>query len=247
VAAAAVDAGRRPVGPGSEIDARDDQGHELHLIVDTVEPNTEDKDGDVSFYGMRVRDASGAFVTYCSPDAEGKSRAIPLKGSWDERGGPVPGSESKVTFACTSGAIGKCVRNGYKPWKTVNGKSLAPYHAACVRMIRADYCGDGRPHTKDGTQLDIWDPLGVQKRDERPGHPEVFEAAWSPAGAEYLVVPRWSESADEIVRECPDKLRGRTAADKKVAIADLEKTFPEALMFNARFVRDEDRMPKKKP
>ena len=30
-------------------------------------------------------------------------------------------------------------------------------HEACVRMVRADYCGDGRSHTVDGMAIDVWD------------------------------------------------------------------------------------------
>src|SRR5204863_5686447 len=120
---------------------------------------------------------------YCAADSDGRSRAIPLQGSWAAGAGTATRSADRVTFACTSGALGKCVRLGYKPWKMVAGKPLAELHAACVRMVRADYCGDGRSHTRDGTRIDIWDRLGIQRRAEPADAPELFEAAWSPAGA----------------------------------------------------------------
>ena len=78
-------------------------------------------------------------------------------------------ASDEITFACTNGALAKCVRWGYKPWKTVNGVSLADYHQACVHMTPADYCGDGKAHTRDGTLIDIWDRLGVQKREPSLG------------------------------------------------------------------------------
>jgi hypothetical protein len=146
-----------------------------------------------------------------------------------------------ITFACTSGAIGKCIRFGYKPWKTHQGTSLQPYHAACVRMVRADYCGDGRPHTVDGTWIDIWDGLGIQRRDERDDHPEVFEAAWSPAGAAYLNMPRWSDDVADVIQDCPEHFRDRTSRDRPLVPSEVPAQFAEALIFDARYLRTADR------
>ena len=64
---------------------------------------------------------------------------------------------------------------------TRDGVSLAPYYQACVRMVRADYCGDGVEHTRNGTPVDIFDRVGVQK--DEPAPPLSFEAAWGPEGA----------------------------------------------------------------
>jgi hypothetical protein len=33
---------------------------------------------------------------------------------------------------------------------------------ACFRMMPADYCGNGNPHTRDGTLIEIWDREGIQ-------------------------------------------------------------------------------------
>ena len=52
---------------------------------------------------------------------------------------------------------------GYRPWgKAQKGESLWDYHQACVRMLRADYCGNGKPHTRDGTRIELWDRLDIQ-------------------------------------------------------------------------------------
>ena len=46
-------------------------------------------------------------------------------------------SDEGFTLTCATGAQGKCVRFGYKPWKTLsNGVVLADYHQACVRLVR---------------------------------------------------------------------------------------------------------------
>jgi hypothetical protein len=68
----------------------------------------------------------------------------------------VPGP---LLITCTGGAEGKCIRFGYKPWHPLSdGTSLEPYYRACVRLVRADYGGDGVGHTRNGTPIDLFDP-----------------------------------------------------------------------------------------
>jgi hypothetical protein len=230
-----------PVGAGTTIDARTEDGELQHFRIDSVDRDPRDSDGDVRLYGVSVLGPDAmTWQRYCHPDVEGRSAAIPVAGSWGAQGDPQPATDI-ITFACTSGAIGKCIRFGYKPWKTHQGISLQPYHAACVRMVRADYCGDGRPHTVDGTWIDIWDGLGIRRRDERDGHPEVFEAAWSPSGAAYLNIPRWSDDVADVIKDCPERFRDRTSRDRSLAPSDIQVQFPEALIFDARYVRSADR------
>jgi hypothetical protein len=229
------------VGAGALIEALSDDGELRQFRIDSAAPDPRDRDGDVWLYGVSVLEPGATtWRPYCLPDPDGRSAAIPVRGSWNARGQPEPGAET-ITFACTSGAIGKCIRFGYKPWKTERGVSLAPYHAACMYMVRADYCGDGRAHTVDGTWIDIWDHLGIQRREQRAGHPEVFEAAWGPSGAAYLNVPRWSDDVGDIVGECPERLGGRTSGDRSLVPAEVRRYFPDALIFNARFVDMADR------
>jgi hypothetical protein len=94
-------------------------------------------------------------------------------------GGPIPLSDDKFTFGCRNqGAIAKCVEMGYKPYASGNAVDtsgnarlqwMGALHQACVRMVRADYCGDGMPHTVDGTTIDIMDYLSVQGADPTDG------------------------------------------------------------------------------
>jgi hypothetical protein len=46
-------------------------------------------------------------------------------------------------------------------------------------MLRADYCGDGVPHTVNGTQINIYDNAGVQADTES----WVIDGEWTPDGA----------------------------------------------------------------
>ena len=104
-------------------------------------------------------------------------------------GGDHVDDPSAFTFACKGlGAIAKCVFPiGYKPWETVNGVSLAPYHQACTRALRADYCGDGNSWTVNGRKIDLWDGIGVQQ-SSRPFW--LFEAEWTDGSAACVTTQR---------------------------------------------------------
>src|SRR5262249_24928548 len=149
--------------------------------------------GDVVLYDLAVRNRdTGAWQPYCLPDPNGLRAAIVLPG------------EHGFQITCTAGAIGKCVRFGYHPWKVAaDGRSMREYHAACVRLVRADYCGDGTPHTENGTLIDVYDPVGVQQPDNGPGM--AFEAAWSPSGAVCVARTRKPHllSLDQLRQRCP--------------------------------------------
>jgi hypothetical protein len=58
---------------------------------------------------------------------------------------------------------------------------------AGLRSIRADYCGTGKPFTKDGTMID-WEATAGWLWVDGPG--EDTEAIWTDAGAMCLTNPR---------------------------------------------------------
>ncbi|MFO0588454.1 MAG: ADYC domain-containing protein [Polyangiaceae bacterium] len=227
-----------PVGAGTELAARDENGQPVTLRVDSVEKDQTDPDGDIFLYDVSYKDPSnGEWKKFCFPDKEGRTVAIPLAGYWDSTKSYVA-EEGVFTFACMKSPLAKCVRWGYKPWKTVNGVSLRDYHLACVRMTRADYCGDGKHHTREGTAIEIYDNLDHLKRQERPDL--LFEAAWSPNGAVYLNKPRYGEGPSSLVEECPDRLRDRTSiTDPGLDKAAIMKRWPEAILFNdSKLIRE---------
>jgi hypothetical protein len=61
-------------------------------------------------------------------------------------------------------------------------------NAACIHMVRADYGGDDRATTRDGTVIDVYDRFGIQK----PEFADLmtFEAAWGKDGAICIAHPR---------------------------------------------------------
>jgi hypothetical protein len=76
-------------------------------------------------------------------------------------------------------------------------------------MMRADYCGDGTPHTREGTLINVGDRLGIQRFDLEP--PLTFEAAWGAGGAVCVRQVRIPElvSLEDLVQACPDRLAGK--------------------------------------
>jgi hypothetical protein len=86
----------------------------------------------------------------------------------------------------------------------------------------------------NGTRIDIFDRIGIQRRDPNDEAREDFEAAWGPEGATYLHVPRWDDDVAAIVRECPERLAGRTSLEVNLTPDEAAQRFPETLMFNNR-------------
>ncbi len=209
-----LDSGRTLSGPdlvGSTVTlAASGDSPARQVFVASVVLDPQDPQHEIFLYHLLAVDAAtGRREELCGPNVDGERWAFPLRGQWDAEGQKV--SDSGFTLTCSDGAQGKCVRFGYKPWKTLpSGERLADYHQACVRMVRADYCG-GHGTTRDGMLIDFYDRIGIQ--DPAPGAAALglsFEAAWSPAGAECVAHTRVPEhvTMSQLGRACP-RLKGR--------------------------------------
>jgi hypothetical protein len=193
--------------PGTVLAFGDGSGQQRRLRIDAVERDPRDPEGEVMLYELSEQDpASGEWQNACQADPDGRRLGFPLAGSFtsDGRYEPTPG---RLLITCTGGAEGKCVRWGYKPWRqTEEGSSLMPYYQTCVRLARADYCGDGVGHTRNGTRIDIFDHIGIQ-RDE-PDAGMSFEAAWGEDGAVCVSHTRLPDvlSTAALKELCPDRV-----------------------------------------
>lgn len=155
---------------GATLDARF-AGRAARIRIAAVEPDPDDRSGTVWLHTLETTGADGAWTNFCTAGPDGRRQGFPLEG----------GSKG-IELSCTSGAIAKCARFGYRRWATAaDGTALATLHEACVRMVRGDYGGADRPWTKDGMNIDMYDDHGVQTPDNLPEH--AFEAGWSPDGA----------------------------------------------------------------
>jgi hypothetical protein len=158
-------------------------GGTLDLRIDSATtlpaPNT-----DVWAYTVRYAVAGGTWTSLCGDSGGVPVLAVALTGTWNygsgvSGGGSWTSSATAFTFGCRGTALAKCVELGYKPWKTVGGVSLRNHHQACTRLIRADYCGDGKSWTANGTQINIYDGLGIQT----DAAAWSIDAEWAPTGA----------------------------------------------------------------
>jgi hypothetical protein len=84
---------------------------------------------------------------------------------------------------------------------------MRPLYDTCVRMVRADYCGDGRSFTRDGTVIGYRDSAGLATLTAEDIATEslAFEAVWGPGGAICLARPRLDDvdSIASIAASCP--------------------------------------------
>jgi hypothetical protein len=173
----------------------DDQKYTLR--IDDIRQDPSDPEGDVYFYRISVKDPEDGTWSSLCVDADGTAtEAIPLANHWDAVTGDRIDEAGTVTFACRGAVLAKCVEWGYRPWASAercsgaNAKecstiSLADHHQACTRMARADYCGEGLPHTVDSTPIDILDALSprIQSEGTKGLKGWATEAEWGPDGA----------------------------------------------------------------
>ncbi len=203
---------------GATLTGHTDSGSAVTLRINDIE---ESSDHEVYFYTVAYQ--SGAqWTSICGYDEEGAIPAIPLQGTWDSSAGTATGgdhidSSSVITFACVGSTLAKCVDLGYQPWKTVKEctskvscqtRSLRPFHQACTRMLRADYCGDGTPHTVSNVPVNMWDNFKVQKQ-AHVGDDWKLEAEWTSEGAVCINELRYdpdSATSDYVAERCPGRL-----------------------------------------
>ncbi len=182
---------------GAKLVGRLSDGTTLPIFIDAVHENPEAKNADVVLYQISY---GAGHEPLCGRDQGGAPvLATAIANSWDEKTGARVDAADTFTFACQGAALYKCVAAGYKPWKTVDSPkgpvSLADYHQACTRMIRADYCGDGTSYTLDGTLIDMADGLGIQSAETGDRADFAFEAAWGPDGAKCVSKTRYRLAA----------------------------------------------------
>jgi ADYC domain len=176
-------------------------------------------DSNVSFYKVAHLGPRG-----WRPLCEGSNEAVALAGLWDYREGVAGGgghspSTDRFTLACRGSAIAQCVELGYQPWRAparcpagaTCPASLAAHHQACVRLHRADYCGDGRSWTTHGIFVNLYDGLGLQ-RDTEEWTPE---AEWNENGAICIRTPRPPTPIEQL----PACARARMTTDACTDIA----------------------------
>ncbi len=191
-------------------------GEPMRIRIAAVEADPDDRSGTVWLHTVEALQNDGRWANLCSAGPDGRQQGFPF---WGPKG---------LELTCSSGAIGKCVRFGFRPWAFgTDGRSLAAQHAACVHMVRGDYGGDGDAWTRNGMRIDLYDTQGLQKPDLDPA--QAFEAGWSAEGAVCVHHVRVKENTTLAALEHRyPRLRGRTGAICTEAFARANG----ALLFN---------------
>jgi hypothetical protein len=199
------------------------EGQDVEVRIDEVSRDQEAVGGPVTLYRLSTADpADSDRRDLCQPDVSGRKVGFPLS------------SGRGFSFTCTSGAEGKCVLMGYRPWEThQTGMPMSDLHRACVHAMRADYGGDNRPATKDGTLVNVYDRFGIRKPVSHPGM--EFEAAWGPDGAVCVARPRivGNVSLDDLAERYPhlsNRLGPQACSERTI------HTDSKALIFNRSMV-----------
>jgi hypothetical protein len=158
-----------------------------------------------SAYSCKVSVTNTPGWEICGSTSQDPIGVAIVGGYWDSSGKFQPDS-GLVTLSCnaegspgekqlpwTDGAISRCLRDPrYEPDDTDGDKNLT----ACIRMTRADYCGDGKSYTYIGTNIDVHDDKKHMKeynKNKECGDGRCFEASWSERGAECVAHTRWKD------------------------------------------------------
>ncbi len=194
-------------------------GRDTDIMIEAVEEDRHANGGRVVLHRFVIKDAGGKLTDLCASDADGRRLGFPVA---DGRGG--------FELTCTSGAIGKCVRWGYRPWEErPGGPPLRALHRACVHLVRADYGGDGRPTAREGTMIHVCDRFGIRPCDHDA--PLAFEAAWGAEGAACVARVRVSENVS--LQELAERyLRLKPRLGPGACNLDAAMRDPAALLFN---------------
>jgi hypothetical protein len=207
-----------------------DQGDRLLRVrLDRIEVDPDDKRAEVSdadrlwLHSLSVEATDGSWEPLCQAGPDGRRQAIPVRGRFSAADGRfADGEAGAFELACTGGAMGKCIRFGYHPWQTrawpvhaqqadASSPSYLTLYNACLRMVRADYGGDGSGTTSNGMRIVLYDARGIGVGANDPRMP--FEAGWTDAGAVCVNHPRVVENVTlaDITARWP-RLAGKTGA-----------------------------------
>jgi len=191
---------------------------DLEVRIDGFEEDTSILRAPLPLYRMSARQPDGGSTDLCHPDPDGRRAAFAFP---DGKGG--------FNLTCTSGAEGKCVLFGYRPWESRAGVPMGDLLRACIHLLRADYGGDDRPSTRNGTVVNLYDRFGIQDPGAADGM--EFEAAWGPEGAVCVAHPRIPDNVTlaQLAERYP-RLRDRLGPE--ACTEEAMRADPRALIFN---------------
>ena len=182
-----------------------DQSRRLRIDAVEIDPDAP----GVYLHTLSTQGPDETWANICEPGPDGRRQAFPIAGRAEADSTISPAAPGIFEITCTGGAQGKCVRFGYHPWENAtDGLGAFDLYNACVRLVRADYSGDGKGTTRNGMSIDIFDFIGIQSDEPGPGM--EFEAGWTKDGAVCVRHPRVKENVSLDALDALPALRGRT-------------------------------------
>jgi len=150
-------------------------------------------------YSARQPDGSYAPpVDYC----DNRGGTVVFAGVFD-RTTRIHHEADKISFGCGNGIALKCMFWGYRPGNGGAASKDWKYHQSCMGTGGANYCGNGMPHTRERTPIQIRDNLANYGSDglyeltypvTQPGNLDTFyiEGGWDATGKPTcLAQSRW--------------------------------------------------------
>lgn len=159
--------------------------------------------------------------------------AFPIGGYWDEKGNYIRDAR-RFSFICTQHSAARCLQRGYLD--DSGSEDIAALFEACVHMMRAHYCRDGRSYTAHDTLVTFSDNRNITQKHEKssdPEHPDPFrfEGAWSKKGLVCMARPRFNTGGLEPPQSCLKDVP--PCADLKAAAELAERMAPaQPVLFN---------------
>lgn len=168
--------------------------------------------GGTPYYTFEHRNGEGEWTGNCASDTH--PTKVPasrvLSGfHLDESSGELTPMNASIFIACLNAAVGKAATWGYydeevdTPVKDLPDVGDGPSIAArldrfelAIRVVRADYCYDGRSWTEPGVALQVEDIWGVRPASAEPGE---IEAVW---GADGLLCAGTGRYKEDIAAIC---------------------------------------------
>ncbi len=203
-------------------------GNSLALKVSSVTWNSVA--GQYLYTLKYYNDDTHSWEWLCGTDSNSVPiAAMPIMKAYVHPNYDLDSNQNRFTFGCVNAAVAKCALWGYQPWNTskletynsdYRYRDLGLWHQACQRMVRADYCGNGVSHTRNGTPIDVYDVLGIQNPDNVGGN--TVEADWRSDGAYCIKHTRWGTADSTLTpgetdlqyvqRVCPSRLAQNDAS-----------------------------------
>ena len=158
----------------------------------------------ISAYALAYERA-GELVSVC-PNADPSETVVTILQNvvYDPEAHEVVDENGWLTLACADNAAFKMKLMGYSRYeKDRYPQPTEAERQATIRMITADYCGDGTSFTVQGMPLDWQNSIGtvLPQHDPEPKWENV-EAIWDVNGAICLSTPRLAMLA-EVEASCP--------------------------------------------